>query len=291
MNAGDGTGGTQMLHIVEHSVIDSIKLIPFLFLAYLAMEYLEHRTGNGIRRWLKNADKAAPVMGSLLGAVPQCGFSAAASNLYAGRVITLGTLIAIYLSTSDEMLPILISERVPFKEIVGILLGKALLGMTAGLLIDLIRRRKKAEDRGSIHDICEQEHCHCEKGILSSALTHTAQIAFFILLITFILNLVLHFAGDDILENLLRDKAVLGPVLTGFVGLIPNCAGSVVITRLYLEGALGLGATMAGLFTGSGVGVLVLFRVNHNRRENLKILLLLYGIGVAAGIVMGFLPV
>ena len=189
------------------------------------------------------------------------------------------------------MLPILISERVPFKEIVGILLGKALLGMTAGLLIDLIRRRKKAEDRGSIHDICEQEHCHCEKGILSSALTHTAQIAFFILLITFILNLVLHFAGDDILENLLRDKAVLGPVLTGFVGLIPNCAGSVVITRLYLEGALGLGATMAGLFTGSGVGVLVLFRVNHNRRENLKILLLLYGIGVAAGIVMGFLPV
>lgn len=278
-----------MLHIIEHSVIDSIKLIPFLFLAYLAMEYLEHRTGNGIRKWLKSADKAAPVIGGLLGAVPQCGFSAAASNLYAGRVITLGTLIAIYLSTSDEMLPILISERAPLKEVMGILLAKALLGMTAGLLIDMIRHRRGAEDRGSIHDICEQEHCRCEKGILSSALTHTVQIAFFILLITFILNLILHFTGENILENLLRDRAVLGPVLAGFVGLIPNCAGSVVITQLYLEGALSLGATMAGLFTGSGVGVLVLFRVNRNRRENLKILFLLYGIGVAAGIITGFL--
>lgn len=277
-----------MLHVIEHSVIDSIKLVPFLFLTYLVMEYLEHRTGNGIQKWLKNADKAAPVIGGLLGAVPQCGFSAAASNLYAGRVITLGTLIAIYLSTSDEMLPILILERAPFHEIMGILLGKALMGMTAGLLIDLIRRRKGTEARGSIHDICEQEHCHCEKGIFLSALTHTVQIAFFILLVTFALNLVLHFAGEDILENLLRDKAVLGPVLAGAVGLIPNCAGSVVITQLYLEGALSLGAAMAGLLTGSGVGVLVLFRVNHNRKENLKILGLLYGIGVAAGILTGF---
>ncbi|MCI9141812.1 MAG: arsenic efflux protein [Lachnospiraceae bacterium] len=277
-----------MLHVIEHSVIDSIKLVPFLFLTYLAMEYLEHRTGNGIQKWLKNADKAAPVIGGLLGAVPQCGFSAAASNLYAGRVITLGTLIAIYLSTSDEMLPVLISERAPFHEIMGILLGKALIGMTAGLLIDLIRRRKGTEPGGSIHDICEQEHCHCEKGIFLSAVTHTVQIAFFILLVTVALNLVLHFAGEDILEKLLRDKTVLGPVLAGAVGLIPNCAGSVVITQLYLEGALSLGAAMAGLLTGSGVGVLVLFRVNHNRKENLKILGLLYGIGVAAGILTGF---
>lgn len=279
-----------MLHIIEDSVMDSVKLLPFLFLAYLAMEYLEHRTGKGIQRWIGKADKASPVIGGLLGIVPQCGFSAAAANLYAGRVITLGTLMAIFLSASDEMLPILLSERAPLDTILEILLVKAILGMIAGIAIDWIRRRMRKESSGSIHDICEREHCHCERGIFLSALTHTFQIALFLLLITFFLNLLLYFTGEDMLAVLLSDKPVLGPILAGLVGLIPNCAGSVVITKLYLEGMLSMGAAMAGLLAGSGVGILVLFRVNRNRKENLKILGLLYGIGVGAGILMELFP-
>lgn len=277
-----------MLHIIEDSVLDSAKLIPFLFITYLAMEYLEHRTGNSLHRLVKRAGRVGPVIGGLLGIVPQCGFSTAAANLYAGRVITLGTLLAIFLSTSDEMLPILLSERASGGMILKILLAKAVFGMAAGLAVDLVLRKKNAADQGEIHDICEQEHCHCEKGIFRSALYHTIQITFFILAVSFGLNLILHFVGEEALTNLILNRPVAGPMLAGLVGLIPNCAGSVVITQLYLQGGMSLGAAMAGLLAGSGVGLLVLFRVNHNRGENLKILGLLYGIGVAAGIIMGF---
>lgn len=294
-----------LMDLIEDSLLDTVKLIPFLFLAYLAMEYLEHKTSQQAAKLIRRPGSNpashsrsgsghpvlahfAPVAGGLLGAIPQCGFSAAASNLYAGRLITLGTLMAIYLSTSDEMLPILISERAPIGMILQLLAAKAAIGMAAGLVIDLLWRKKQT-GREHIHSICEQEHCHCEKGILRSALTHTAKIALFILAVNLVLNLILHFAGEDALANLLLDKPVLAPVLAGLVGLIPNCAGSVVITQLYLSGSMGLGATMAGLLAGSGVGLLVLFRVNHDRKENLQILALLYGIGVVAGIFIGLI--
>lgn len=276
-----------MLHIIEDSVLDSARLIPFLFVTYLAMEYLEHRTGERLHKLVEGAGRVGPVAGGLLGMVPQCGFSAAAANLYAGRVITLGTLAAIFLSTSDEMLPVLLSERASVGIILKILLAKAVYGMTAGLAIDFVLRKKKAVIPGEIHDICQQEHCHCEKGILRSALSHTVQIAFFILTVSIALNLLLHFVGEEALAGLILNRPIAGPMLSGLVGLIPNCAGSVVITQLYLEGAMGLGAAMSGLLAGSGVGLLVLFRVNHNRRENLKILALLYCLGAAAGIVIG----
>lgn len=275
-----------MLNVILDSLIDTLKLIPFLFLAYLAMEYLEHRTGEKAQRLIRRAGRMGPVLGGALGIVPQCGFSTAASNLYAGRVITLGTLMAIYLSTSDEMLPILISEQAPVRLILTLLLLKAVMGAAAGLLIDLLLKSKQ-EEPPHIHDVCEHEHCHCEKGVFRSALSHTAQIALFILLVTFILNFVLFFVGEDVFANLILNRTVLGPVLSGIVGLIPNCAGSVVITQLYLQGTMGLGAALSGLLTGTGVGVLVLFRVNHNRAENLKILGLLYLIGVAVGILAG----
>lgn len=293
-----------MLHLIEDALMDSVKLIPFLFLTYLAMEYLEHRTGEHARKLIRRpgaaedtghsprrhfaAGLAAPIVGGLLGALPQCSFSAAASNLYAGRIITLGTLLAIYLSTSDEMLPILISEQASAAMILKILAAKAVIGMTAGLAIDLLYR-KGNESREKIHDICRQERCHCEKGILRSALSHTVKIALFILAVNLGLNLILHFLGEEALENLILNRPFIGPLLAGLVGLIPNCAGSVVITQLYLAGSMGLGAALAGLLAGSGVGLLVLFRVNHDRRENLKILALLYGIGVAAGIAVDWI--
>lgn len=278
-----------MIDVILDTLLDVVKLLPFLFLTYLAMEYLEHKTGNKAETIVKKAGRFGPVIGGALGIVPQCGFSAAASNLYAGRVISLGTLMAIYLSTSDEMLPILISEQTSPGVIVKILLAKALIGMTAGMVIDILLRKRGLEEHEHIHDICEHEHCHCEKGIFRSALSHTAQITFFILLITFALNLLLNFVGEDVLANLILSKPVVGPLLASLVGLIPNCAGSVVITQLYLENVIGIGAAMAGLLTGSGVGLLVLFRVNHNRKENLRILGLLYGIGVLAGVVTDLL--
>lgn len=281
--------GYIMPEVISDTFLDVIKLLPFLFLTYLAMEYLEHRAGEKTEALMRKAGHLGPVIGGALGVVPQCGFSAAASNLYAGRVITLGTLLAVYLSTSDEMLPVLISEHAPVGSIAGILLAKAGIGITAGLLIDLLLKKKGGHDHahGShIHEICEHEHCRCEKGIFRSALSHTVRIAIFILLITFLLNLLLFFAGEEALANVILNRPVAGTLLAGLVGLIPNCAGSVVITQLYLEGIIGIGSAMAGLLTGSGVGLLVLFRVNHHKKENIRILGLLYGIGVLAGIVI-----
>lgn len=276
-----------MCDVVTDTLLDTVKLIPFLLLTYLAMEYLEHKTGQKAQRLVRKAGKFGPVIGGTLGIVPQCGFSAAASNLYTGRVITLGTLIAIYLSTSDEMLPILISEQAPVRTIVFILLAKAAIGIIAGFVIDIVFSSHKAEDH-HIHEICEQEHCHCEEGsIFRSALVHTVQIGFFILIITFLLNLLFFLVGEDVLAGLILNRRILGPVLAGIVGLIPNCAGSVAITQLYLEGVIGTGAMLSGLLTGTGVGLLILFRVNHDRKENLKILGLLYFIGVSVGIVAG----
>ncbi len=271
-------------HALEHTFIDTIKLIPFLFLTYFAMEYLEHKSEEKVNMWVRRSGKLGPVIGSLLGIVPQCGFSAAASNLYAGRVISMGTLFAIYLSTSDEMLPILLSEKAPVRVILPILLAKAAVGMVAGFLIDLFYR-KKGEEHVHIHEICEHEHCHCERGILRSAFSHTLQITFFIFVIGFVLELALGVIGEEYLQRLILDRPVVGPLLAGIVGLIPNCAASVVVTQLYLQGIIGVGSLLAGLLTGSGVGLLVLFKVNHDNKENFRILGLLYIIGVIVGIV------
>lgn len=272
-----------ILHALEHALLDGVKLLPFLFLTYLAMEWLEHKAGDKVNALVGKSGKFGPLAGGLLGVVPQCGFSTAASNFYAGRVITMGTLVAIYLSTSDEMLPILISEKVAPALILQILLTKIVIGMAAGFLIDLVVRKKQPE-HGHIHEICEHEHCDCEKGILRSALVHTVKIAFFILLIGFILELLFEIVGEEALGSLILNRPVVGPILAGLVGLIPNCASSVAITELYLEGALGYGSMLAGLLVNAGVGLLVLFKVNHDLKENLTILGLLYGIGVVAGV-------
>lgn len=276
-----------MIDIILDALLDTAKLIPFLFFTYLAMEYLEHKAGDRAQGMMRKAGKFGPVIGGALGIIPQCGFSAAASGLYAGRVITLGTLMAVYLSTSDEMLPILISEQAPVQTIIRILLIKAVAGILVGFAMDLLIRRED-DKHDHIHEICEHEHCHCERGIFSSALTHTIQIGLFILLMNLILGGVIEFGGEEILTDLLLNHPIAGPVLSGLVGMIPNCAGSVIITQLYLQGAMGFGSAMAGLLNGTGVGILVLFRVNHDKKENCKILGMLYLIGTLIGIVLEY---
>ncbi|MDD3453498.1 MAG: putative manganese transporter [Bacilli bacterium] len=275
-----------MIDIIQDTLIDSLKLLPFLFLAFIFMEYLEHKISN--KKYLEKTNKLGPLIGSLLGAFPQCGFGAAATNLYATRVITLGTLISVYLSTSDEMLPILLSEKVDIKIIIIILLFKIIIGMISGFIIDLIIRKKEHEH---IHDICENEHCDCEHGILKSSIKHTLNILFFITIISFILNFIMANYGEQALESMFFKNNIFSPFIASLIGLIPNCASSVVITQLYLNNALTFGSTIAGLLTGSGIALLILFKQNKDIKENIKILLIIYFIGAISGVIVNLLNI
>ena len=277
-----------MLHVLEHTIIDTLKLLPFLFLAYLVIELIEQKAGDKTTALIKKSGKFGPVLGSLLGVVPQCGFSAAASNLYAGKIITMGTLLAIFLSTSDEMRPILISESVPAKTIVMILGIKVVIAIVTGMIVDLIFRKKVEENsKEEIHKLCDEEHCHCEEhGILRSSITHTLQIFVYILIISFILNLIIHFVGEETIAKLVLNIPVLGPVISSLVGLIPNCASSVILTQVYLENIISMGSMIAGLLVNSGIGILILFRVNKSKKENFTILGILYLVGVISGIIL-----
>ena len=278
-----------MADLIIDALKDTLKLIPFLFVTYLAMEYLEHKTSSRVLLWVQKAGNFGPLIGGLLGAVPQCGFSAAASSLYAGRVISLGTILAIYLSTSDEMLPVLISEKAPVKLILVILLIKISLGIFWGYMTDLLLfRNENAHEHINIHSLCEEEHCNCNKGILGSAVKHTLQIAAFILLITLALNVFIELVGTDSLKELVFNHKIFGPLIAGVIGLIPNCASSVAITELYLDGALSFGSLISGLLTGAGVGWLVLLRASNSVKRTSKVVLLLYAFGVISGIVIGF---
>ncbi|MDO5408826.1 MAG: putative manganese transporter [Lachnospiraceae bacterium] len=275
--------------ILLDSVLDCARLVPFLFVTYLVMEYLEHKTGEHTTKLIRKAGKLGPVWGGILGVVPQCGFSAAASSLYAGRLITVGTLLAIYLSTSDEMLPILLSEQVDPQLILKILGIKVALAVVTGLCIDqvLLRIFRRPAEEIDIHSICEHEHCRCgEKSILRSALNHTVHIVLYIFLISIVLNLAIEAIGRENLSGLILNVPVAGQMLAALVGMIPNCAASVIITQLYVEGILNGGAMMAGLLANAGVGVLILFRMHRNVKKNLQIVGMLYGAGVIWGLLI-----
>lgn len=266
------------------SFIDSVRLLPLLFGTYLVMEYLEHKAGGRMQAVIQKAGKGGPVIGAVLGIFPQCGFSAAASNLYAARIITMGTLLAVFLSTSDEMLPIMVSENVSAAVIWKILAVKVIVAMLAGFIVDFIFRREKEDLQ--IEHLCEQHHCHCERGIWKSALHHTVEIFLYIFLISLALNLLIAWIGEDVLGSVLFNRPVVGAMLAGLIGMIPNCAASVAVTQLYLNGVLSAGAMLAGLLSGTGVGLIVLLRVNDDRKENIKFIGLLYIVGVLAGVII-----
>ena len=277
----------EILEILQDALIDTVKLLPFLFLTYLIMEYIEHKTSKKARETIKKSGKFGPLIGALVGIVPQCGFSVSATNLYAARVITLGTLISVYLATSDEMLPILLTEKVPIGTILTILAIKLVIGIIAGFAIDfVIRKLKKEEQEEKIEELCEHDHCHCENGIIVSAIKHTLNIAIYILIITMVINWVISLIGEENIANFVSQNVVFGPVLAGIVGLVPNCASSVILTQLFVENVISMAVLIAGLLVNAGVGLLVLFRTNKNIRENFKIVFILYFIGVASGIIL-----
>lgn len=274
-----------MLDILTDTLIDALKLLPFLFVTFYIMEYIEHKLSDKSKEKIEKSGKYGPIIGSILGIFPQCGFSVAATNLYRTRVITLGTLISIYLATSDEMLPILLSYKVNITLIIGILIVKVIIGMMSGLVIDRLVHRNNDIN---ITDFCEEENCHCEHNhsLLKSSIKHTLSILLFIVIVELILNTAISFIGYDTLEKIFLKDSIFGSFLTSLIGLIPNCGASVIITELYLKEVITLGSMFAGLLTGSGVALLVLFKTNKNFKENLNILLILYTTGVISGIII-----
>lgn len=277
-----------MLDIILDTLIDVLKIIPFLFIVFLFMEYIEHKLNQKYSKIIKKTGKFGPIIGSLLGALPQCGFGVAATNLYATKIITLGTLVSIYLSTSDEMLAILITNKVSISFISYILIIKIVIAFICGYIIDLILS-KKISAKKEIKNFCEEEHCHCENGILKSALHHTLNVALFILIVEFIINISIHYLGKDIIAKFLMGNSIFGAFLTSLIGLIPNCASSVIIIELFLSGTIKFGSLIGGLLTGSGVSILVLFKVNKNLKENIFILVILYLIGALSGLIINIL--
>lgn len=267
------------------TIVDSLKLIPFLLVAFLIIELLEHKLNNKTKSIITKSKKIGPIIGSLLGVIPQCGFSVMATNLYITRIITLGTLISIYLSTSDEMLIIMISEKVEISLILKILLIKIFFGIVYGLIIDKIINKKK-KDKETNYELCDEEHCDCNHSILLSAIKHTLHITLFIFIITLIINTIFTLLGDNYLSKILLNNSILSPFITSLIGLIPNCAASVILTELYLNSSISLGALIGGLLTSSGSSLLVLIKNNKNQKENLLIILLLYTLGVLSGIII-----
>lgn len=326
---------------------DTLSLVPFLLVTYLALETLEHVAGDRVNCAIKRAGAAGPVVGSLLGMVPQCGFSAMAATLYAGRVVTLGTLVAVFLSTSDEMLPLLLAEQVPVQTMAMLLAAKALIALVTGFIVDAairgLRRNARAHaairrtvlgtaanpahvncahddhtggdiidevaeagvSADHIHELCERDHCGCDEdedehghdhshshegapvlSIIRSAISHTVQVSVFIFLVTLILVAVLETFGESAIEQFLRGNETLAVLGSALVGLIPNCSASVVITQLYLEGALQLAPMLAGTLISAGVGYLVLFRTNRSARENAVFLIMMYVIGAGWGLIL-----
>ena len=275
-----------LLHILEHSLIDSLKTLPFLFGVYLLIEYIEHRSADKLGVVLRKMGPFGAFGGAVLGSIPQCGFSVVASNLFSGRLISMGTLIAVFIATSDEAIPMLIANPESAGSLWKLILCKVVIAITVGLLVDLIAKAFGfTKDEEPFHELCA--HCDCEHhGILHSAIHHTVEIIIFIFIINLLLNGFMEFAGEETASKLLMTDSMFQPLIAALIGFIPNCAASVVLTQLYIEGVLSFGSIIAGLTTGAGVGLVVLFKTNRHIRQNLFIMGILYVAGSVSGLLI-----
>lgn len=277
------------IDIFIDALIDSAKMLPFLFAAFLLMEYFEHKAGDKLINALSKTGKGGiggSFAGSLLGCVPQCGFSVAAANLYAGGMITTGTLTAVFLSTSDEAIPVLLAHPESAGLIWKLIATKIIIAFIAGVLIDAgAKVFKFISKEKPIRDLCSE--CGCEThGIWYSSLKHTINIFIFIFIINLILGMIMAYFGEETVVKFLGNMGIFQPVFAGLAGMIPNCAASVIITELLVNGSISFGSAVAGLCTGAGIGILVLYKSNKSIKENLIITGLIYGFGVLAGMLL-----
>ncbi|MBR2246256.1 MAG: arsenic efflux protein [Bacilli bacterium] len=276
-----------MTECIIDGVIDTLKLLPYLFITFIVLEFIEHKLSKKNQKVLVENEKYGPAVGGVLGALPQCGFSSMAANLFSSRVITMGTLIAVFLSTSDEMLPIMISEHANIILLLQIIGFKIVVGIVIGFIIDLFYRKKEFIE---ITHMCEHDHCDCKhKGIIRSSIKHTIKIGLFILIANLLINIVIFYIGEKNLSNLLLQKNIFTYFIASIIGLIPNCASSVIITELYLSNLISIGTLLSGLLTGSGLGILLLFKTNKKLKENLVILSIIYFVGVFRGLIVDLL--
>lgn len=275
-------------HGIEHPLIETAKMVPILFLAYLFMEWLEHTDNGKMANFVNKSRRFGPLFGSGLGLIPQCGFSGAIASMYAAGTVTLGTLLAVMLTTSDEMLPMLVSAKFPATMILLILFIKFFIGIIVGFVADIILRKRNAEKKQDIHGFCEQENCDCEDGIFTSALKHTVKITVIVLVISIILHLIVSSIPENTFKSILNFP-VLSEIFASAIGLIPNCAVSVLFTKLYIDGTLGVGPLLCALLSNGGVGLLVLYRTNRDRKANILITLILFLSALIFGTIAGFI--
>ena len=272
-----------MLDCLLDGLMDTLKLLPYLFVTFIVLEFMEHKMSKKSQKILEKNQKFGPIVGGILGALPQCGFSSMCANLFSGRVLTMGTVIAVFLSTSDEMLPIMISEKADPMLLLRIVGFKVVVGIIVGLFVDFLYHQNH-DKKDHIHDLCEHDHCSCEhENLFLSSLKHTIKIGFFILIANLVINLIIFFIGEESLSSLLRNKNIFTYFIASLIGLIPNCASSVIMTELYLSNIITIGTLIGGLLTGSGLGILLLFRTNKSLKENVSILSIIYFTGVFIG--------
>ena len=275
----------EILHGVSHAFIHSLKellfTVPLLFLAYLLMEYIEHKASTKMENSISKIGKFGPFLGTGLGLIPQCGFSASCSNLYATGLLTEGTLIAVFIATSDEAIPLLFADGSVRGEIWKFIVVKIVFGILIGFMVDIMLKIAKIKKEPV--ELCEDCGCEEEDGIIKPALKHTLKTALFILAVSFALGIVMEFVGEDILHKVLLTNSYAQPFVASLLGLIPNCSVSVAMIELYSEGVLSFGAACAGLCSGAGIGLAVLFKTNKSLKENLRIVGILYATSAMIG--------
>jgi len=303
-----------MYQIFLSAIIDTTKMIPLLLLIYIGIELIEYKLGDVIRKKVQKAGNAGPLIGALAGSFPQCGFSVVAAALYTQRLVTIGTFLAVLLATSDEAIPVILAQPNKAGLIIPLILTKIIIALIAGYAVDLIFKKNNqktlahieayshgTDDSHHHHEtIIDEPACcgHCasssskkfnSKEIIWHPIRHTFKIFIYILIITLLINIAVFLIGQDNLAKLLLGHTFLQPFFAALVGLIPNCAASVAITQLYLQGAISYGAVIAGLSASGGLGILVLFKEDSDKKDILKVISLLFGISLLAGLIIQYI--
>lgn len=272
--------------VILDTSFDCLKMLPFLFVAFILIEAFEHYSSEFTEKLLIKVGKAGPIVGAVAGCVPQCGFSVMAANLYAGGIISVGTLLSVFIATSDEAILIMLGDPGAIREVGSLLAAKVLIAIAAGYIVDIFLKNRISEPKAS-GNLCDDCGCHKEdSNVLKSAWHHTVKIFIYLFLFTGILNFCVEIFGIEQLSAFLLGDTILQPVIAAVIGLIPNCAASVILTQLYLSGAISFASVIAGLCTGAGIGLVVLCKVNRDKRENLKIIGVLLAIAVIVGILV-----